>query len=339
MKYGLTFGGWGIYFPTQDMVDQYLVIDDNTGEARPWFETSQYLDNVDIQDPSTITEPGQIYQYTKTNGDLRRMPTPQDLIQFNEAYPGLLRYVTLKEGSTRNISDLMYSNRDKRFYTNICYDGCMWLGEYCDTNWGGNMFQGIRDKEEGSWYTTATGYYWRKNNQSGTLPRAHVSLYTDYSYKIARLGEAFMNLAEAALLKGNIPEAVDALNQTRTIHGGLPASTASTEEEAWADYIRERRCEMCNECGDLYWSYLRWGKYGGYANYGRPAGDVIRDLDAPTYKIEINRDRTAILIGQVTLLNAAQRSFSTKRYLLPISQSFLNTREAYGLDFEQNPGW
>lgn len=339
MKNGLTYGGWGIYFPTQDMVDQYLVIDDNTGKALPWYETSQYLNNVDIQDPSTITEAGQIYQYNKTNGDIRRMPTPQDLIQWNEAYPGFLRYVTLKDGASRNLSQLMYSNRDKRFYTNIVYDGCTWLGEYIDTNWGGNMFQGIRDKEDGGWYTTVTGYFWRKNNQSGTLPRAHVSVQTDYHYNIARIGEAYMNLAEAALLKGNVEEAVEALNMTRTVHGGLPASTAQNKAEAWADYIRERRCEMCNECGDLYWSYLRWGKYGGEANYGRPAGDVIRDLDAPVYKIEINRDRTAILIGQMTLLNCAQRSFSTKRYLLPIEQSFLNTREAYGMDCEQNPGW
>lgn len=339
MRNGLTYGGWCKYHPTQDMVDQYLVIDENTGEALPWYETSQYKANVENLDPLSVTTPGQIDQFTKTNGDVRRMPSPQDLTGFKESFPSLIRYDRLKEGSPKNISELMYSGRDKRFYTNISYDGCMWLGEYCDINWGGNLFQGVRDREDGGWYTTVTGYYWRKNNQSGTVPRAHTSVNTDYSYHIARLGEAYLNLAEAALLKGLTAEAVRALNATRTIHGGLPESKATTQEEIWNDYIRERRCEMCNEQGDNYWSYLRWGKYGGFANHGRKPGDIIYDLDRPVYKIEISRDRSSILIGQMTLLGASQRSFSTRRYLLPIQQSFLDMREAYGLDHQQTQGW
>ena len=156
---------------------------------------------------------------------------------------------------------------------------------------------------------------------------------------MARLGEAYMNLAEAQLLKKNIPAAVEALNATRVAHGGLAPSTATTEEEAWADYIRERNCEMCNEGGDIYFSYLRWGKYGGYANHGRAAGEVIADLDRPAYKIQISRDRSQLIVSQVTLMNSAQRAFTTRRYLLPISQGFLNTREAYGMKDAQNEGW
>lgn len=148
-----------------------------------------------------------------------------------------------------------------------------------------------------------------------------------------------MNLAEAQLLKKNISAAVAALNATRVAHGELAPSTAATEEEAWADYIRERNCEMCNEGGDLYFSYLRWGKYGGYANHGRSTGDVIADLDRPAYKIQISRDRTKLLIGQVTLLNSANRNFTERRYLFPILQSFLDTRAAFGLDHDQNEGW
>ena len=119
----------------------------------------------------------------------------------------------------------------------------------------------------------------------------------------------------------------------------MPASTATSEQEAWQDYIRERNCEMTNEGGDIYFSYLRWGMYGGHANHGRSAGDVISDLDRPTYKVEISRDRKSVLIGQHTLLNSATRSFTTRRYLLPIAQGFLNTRESYGLDHKQNEGW
>ena len=39
---GQTFEGWAIYFPTQDLVDQFLVTDEETGKAMPWYETSQY---------------------------------------------------------------------------------------------------------------------------------------------------------------------------------------------------------------------------------------------------------------------------------------------------------
>ncbi len=148
-----------------------------------------------------------------------------------------------------------------------------------------------------------------------------------------------MNLAEAQLLKGNVTEAVAALNATRTVHGGLPASKAATLEDAWTDYMRERRVEMASENQDMYFTYLRWGKYGGYSNYGRNPGDIIYDLDRPVYKIEISQDRKSILINQLTLLNSASRKFTLRRYLFPIPQGFLNTREAYGLDHEQNELW
>ena len=336
---GQTFEGWAIYFPTQDLADQFLVTDEATGEALPWYETSQYVNNVNILDPTTITEAGQVDQYSQLNGDLRRIPTPQDFNQTKDGYPVFQRYHQLKEGAARDLSDLMYQGRDKRFYTTMVYDKCTWMNENIELNLGGNMSMGVRDKEDGGWYNTTTGYYWRKSNIENPEPRAYYNSKVALHFNITRLGEAYMNLAEAQLLKKNIPAAVEALNATRVAHGGLAPSTATTEEQAWADYIRERNCEMTNETGDIYFSYLRWGKYGGYANHGRAAGEVIADLDRPAYKIQISRDRTQLIVSQVTLLNSAQRAFSTRRYLLPINQGFLNTREAYGMKDAQNEGW
>ncbi len=336
---GKTFEGWAIYFPTQDLVDQYLVTDEKTGEALPWYETSQYKENVESLDPNSVTTEGQIDSYKQVSGNLRRMPTPQDFSQLNSAYPTNLRYDKLKAGATRNLSELMYSNRDARFATSIAYDGTTWIGETIETNLGGNSSMGVRDKEDGGWYNTTTGYYWRKSNIESPEPRAYYDCQVQLHYDMCRTGEAYMNLAEAYLLKKDITNAVAALNATRVKHGKIAASKASTEEDAWADYIRERRVEMANENGDIYFSYLRWGKYGGYANYGREAGDIIYDLDRPVYKIEISRDRSQLLINQMTLLNSANRNFTTKRYLLPINQGFLDTREAYNLDHDQNEGW
>ena len=336
---GQTFEGWAIYFPTQDLADQFLVTDEATGEALPWYETSQYTSNVDVLDPATITEAGQVDQYSQLNGDLRRIPTPQDFNQTKDGYDVFKRYHQLKAGATRDLSDLMYQGRDKRFYTTMVYDKCTWMNENIELNLGGNMSMGVRDKEDGGWYNTTTGYYWRKSNIENPEPRAYYNSKVALHFNITRLGEAYLNLAEAQLLKKNIPAAVEALNATRVAHGGLAPSTATTEEQAWADYIRERNCEMTNETGDIYFSYLRWGKYGGYANHGRAAGEVIADLDRPAYKIQISRDRTQLIVSQVTLLNSAQRAFSTRRYLLPIHQGFLNTREAYGMRDAQNEGW
>ena len=336
---GQTFEGWAVFFPTQDLADQFLVTDEATGEALPWYETSQYVNNVDFLDPTTITEAGQVDQYSQLNGDLRRIPTPQDFNQTKDGYPVFQRYHKLKAGAERDLSDLMYQGRDKRFYTTMVYDKATWMNENVELNLGGNMSMGVRDKEDGGWYNTTTGYYWRKSNIENPEPRAYYNSKVALHFNITRLGEAYMNLAEAQLLKKNIPAAVEALNATRVAHGGLAPSTATTEEEAWADYIRERNCEMCNEGGDIYFSYLRWGKYGGYANHGRAAGEVIADLDRPVYKIQISRDRTKLLIGQVTLLNSANRNFTERRYILPIAQSFLNTRAAFGLDAVQNEGW
>ena len=336
---GQTFEGWAIYFPTQDLADQFLVTDEATGEALPWYETSQYTSNVNILDPTTITEAGQVDQYSQLNGDLRRIPTPQDFNQTKDGYDVFQRYHQLKEGAARDLSDLMYQGRDKRFYTTMVYDKCTWMNENIELNLGGNMSMGVRDKEDGGWYNTTTGYYWRKSNIENPEPRAFHNSKVALHFNITRLGEAYLNLAEAQLLKKNIPAAVEALNATRVAHGGLAPSTATTEEQAWADYIRERNCEMTNETGDIYFSYLRWGKYGGYANHGRAAGEVIADLDRPAYKIQISRDRTQLIVSQVTLLNSANRNFTTRRYLLPINQGFLNTREAYGMNDAQNEGW
>lgn len=335
-----TFEAWCVYTPTQDLVDQYLAIDQTTGEALPWWETSQYKEAVTEHDPATVTEAGQIDSYQRTNGEYRRIPTPQDFMELNTAHPAALRYGTLKAGVTdKDISDIIYGNRDARFAGCIVYDKSTWVGEKVGLNLAGNISMGVRDKEDGGWYNTTTGYYWRKCNIENPEPRAYFNCLVALHYNIARVGEAYMNLAEAYLCKGDVAKAVNALNATRTQHGKLPASTASNLDDAWADYMRERRVEMAHESGDIYFSYLRWGKYGGPANYGRTPGDIIYDLDRPVYKIEINRDRTAFIINQVTLLGSAKRTFTTRRYLFPIPIGFLNTREAYGLDHEQNPEW
>lgn len=332
-----TFDGWGSYWPTQDLVDQYLVIDEKTGEAKPWYESSQIKDNVQFLSTSGLSQ-GAIETFTRFDGEKRHIPTAVDLISGRDDYPLFTYNLKVNEGCTRDISDLMYSNRDKRMDATIVRDKTEWQKEYIETNMGGSASQGIRSKEDGGWYTTATGYYWRKYTVL-VDPRVYYMNKINFHYVIARLGEMYMNLAEAYLLKGDVSNAVTALNATRTKHGGLPGSKAATLEEAWKDYIRERRVEMAYEEADIYFSYLRWGKYGSYSNYGRNAGDVIKDLNAPVYKISISSDRKSACIGQLTLLNSWNRKFTPKRYLFPIPQGQIDTRTAAGIIDKQNEGW
>ena len=101
---GQTFEGWAIYFPTQDLVDHFLVTDEATGEALPWYETSQYVDNVDVLDPNSVTKIGQIDSYVRSNTNLRSIPSNQDLSQTKDGYANFLRYHQLKADADRDLS-------------------------------------------------------------------------------------------------------------------------------------------------------------------------------------------------------------------------------------------
>lgn len=327
---GRTFECWGHYFPTQELVDQYLVIDQNDGKAKPWYETSQYLNNVDELPVSSLSV-----------GSLNtvRHPVPeQGDMGSNSKGTKIIRYGKIKTGaSLENITSIMYQNRDARFDQTIVRDQTKWLNEDISTNICGNLWAGVRQAQSDSWFTTASGYYWRKSVRFAE-PRLYASTPTDFHYVLARLGEVYMNLAEAYLLKGDVANAVLNLNKTRVGHGQLPASTATSLSDAWADYIRERRVEMAYE-GDMYWSFLRWGKYGGDANEGEAPGAVIKALDRPVHKIQITRDRKQFMIAQITRNGAWERNFTPKRYLMPIPQGELDRRSASGINDAQNSGW
>ena len=330
-------GGWAEYWPTQDLVDQYLVVDEKTGDAKTWYETSQYKENVEAL-PAENLSVGSIEKFKRFDGEIRNLPTANDLITGRMDYPLFKQVGKLKNNSNRTITDIMYNNRDKRMDATIIRDKSDFWGITMELNLGGNASQGVRTKEDGGWYTTVSGYYWRKNMVKGE-PNVFVDTKINFHYVIARLGEMYMNLAEAYLLKGDVAKAVEMLNVTRMKHGGLPASKASTLDDAWTDYMRERRVEMAYENGDIYFSYLRWGKYGGACNYGRASGDVIKDLNSPVYKIGISSDRKSFCVGQLTLLNSWNRNFTTRRYLFPIPQGAIDKRAADGIVDKQNEGW
>lgn len=294
------FEAWGFFGPSQNLVDDYLVIDNITGQAKRWDQTSQFLNNV-----------------TKVAG------TDRDAISAGKV-----------TGSGR-INEIMYNNRDKRFAASIVYDSCYWFNELCTTCEKGNLNRmargGLSDCCQGQ-----TNYYWRKGVYN-VNPRVYYGIPSDYHWVAFRLGKVYLNKAEALLMQGKITEGVDMLNVTRTFHGGLPASTATTSIEAWRDYKRERRVELAKESvGDYYFSLLRWGKYGGDANSLIAPGGTIPELEEPATFISISHDRKSYEVIKFIYNNNQIRKFDpSRRYLLPIPQAQI-TRNS---KLTQNTGW
>lgn len=310
MKTDFIFECWMSHAPSQNLVDNYLVIDRLTNQAVPWNESTQFKNSVNEVPVSDVAD--MAYD-------------PKELVNGKG-------YVS-KDGTKLN--ELVYGNRDKRFYATIVYDSCLFYGETITMCQKGNLNRCSRVGNPGTSHMPLTNYMWRKSIYN-VSPRPFVDVLTDYHYVLFRLGRVLMNKAEALLCQGKWQEAMNVINKTREVHGGLPASTATNLAEAWIDYKRERNVELPLE-GDYYWSLLRWGKYGQEANHGLAPTSVIPELNCPATFSEISKDRQRMFVGQVQFTND-QREFRTRRYLFPIPQGVINANPALS-DADQNPEW
>lgn len=307
-------GGWMEYAPTQNLVDDYLVVDQSSGEAVRWYESSQFVNNVQ---PITREEALASIEHKDEN----------------ELVDGQFKAWKVTAAGI-SISDLMYQHRDKRFDASILHDGSVYYGENLTMNNKGNMSRWANTNYFAS-HTPVTNYATRKAIYTNLSPFLYWNVSTPYHMIVFRYGKALLNKAEALLRLNRIDEAVATYNQTRTIHGGLPASNASTLADACAEYMIERRVELFREA-DWYFSLLRWGKYG-WNTAGNTPGGVIEELCEPVTFIEINADRSAAYVGNVLMSND-QRTFDVKSYLMPIPKGLINSNPAIS-DSDQNPGW
>ncbi len=287
-----TFEAWLWWSPSQNIIDDYLVIDQTTQKAVRWDQASQFTANV------------------------TKVAAPRTEVKDTG-------YVT----NNSRLNELMYQFRDKRFYASIAYDSCVWFNERVTTCQRGNLYRLVNGALGP--HIGLTNYYWRKGVYN-VSPRVFYGVPTDYHWVVFRLGKVYLNKAEALLRQGKIADALTALNMTRDLHGGLPPSDATTSAEAWADYKRERRVDLAKE-GDYYWSLLRWGKYGGDANGGAAPGAKIAELvEVPTY-MEISKNRKRYRIEEISHSQNNVRKFDeTRRYLFPIPQGERNKNENLG---------
>ncbi|ETZ22069.1 RagB/SusD family nutrient uptake outer membrane protein [Pedobacter sp. V48] len=270
-------------------------------------------------------------------------------------------YVT----SGRNVDEKMYfsatKKRDLRFYASILYDSCMYFNNQARLFFrrDGNVSNANSKINEGSFaeygynagntenYNSSTGYGMVKYHYDHIISLPSPSdQKLDYSFSVLRFGEAYLNMAEAYLMKGDFENAKKYMAPTMVKHAGFDESQVTSylaplSGNVWGSslfeaYKRERNVEMVYENNDRYWSLLRWGmrtsggvKNGEYASNGY----VIPELQGSLRGIRISRDGKTYTF--FTENNAAgEAKFTPKRYLLPINETF---RLKSGVN--QNPGW
>lgn len=226
------------------------------------------------------------------------------------------------------VHNMMYKNRDARFYSTISYDSCWYMNSLLTMRLGGNMY--YKNNMEKDQHMTKSGYLYRKGSYLDKDMIIGSSVKMDFHLAPLRLGRSYLNYAEVMLRLKDAPKAIEYINKTRVTHGQLPAlPTDLSLDEAWIYYKNERRVELVLE-NDRYWSLLRWGKEDKLS--------VIPELNTAPKAIEISEDGKSYKFIDVPVVHSANnRVFTSRRYFLPIPKSEILTNEA--LKNDQNPGW
>lgn len=322
-KKSVPFECWPENFPAQNLTDDYLTIDKaDPTKVLPWNQTSQYLNAVD--------------ESVNVLAPFSRTGFPHDKVaKLNDE--NLLKMGRIKPGSTETIWTLTNENRDARWKASIISDSTTFYGELFTTGLRGNSGRFLGEINGGEYAFTLSNMYWRKGIYTNVTPSYLNSVSTDYHFVCMRLGRVYLNLAEAYLLKGDVPNAVANLNKTRVLHGQIPASTAANLTVAWKDYKRERRVELTEE-NDRYYSLLRWGRYGAEANDGLASGSSITELTEPIRVMDISKDRKAfsIVTGPFRSIYNNRSFQPSRRYLFPIPQGTIDNNPNFA---PQNPNW
>ena len=229
--------------------------------------------------------------------------------------------LTSKEWSSAEL----FGNRDPRFRASVFYPESPWQG-------GKTLFHSstIRD---GVTYTSGTaedGWPYqsvaRNNQRTGFMVRKRCNenmktepvINDETDYIIFRLGEIYLNLAEAAFYLGYTQEALDALNRLRQ-RADMPPKPTITE----AIIQNERLIELTWE-NHSYWDIRRW----------RIAKQVLDGVRMKGLKYTYNYNTKKY---KITLTNAegVARIFQDRNYYLPLGVN----RVAENPNFVENPGY
>ena len=281
--------GWQTLAPNPAVVEETFYVVDLDGKARRWEESQRFKKYVE-----------------ETEDGTRKLNAEAASYRIN------------------NISELMYENRDKRFYETVAYDGGTYFGNKFDSRQGGNM-QPSSFKALNNTYGAVTGYLFVKS-----VPQTKSWTSTDLSgfHRVClRLSKALLNAAEAYLLKNDWENARKYINRTRTTLGGLPALQTETQDDLWKIYLDERNAELMLE-NDRYFTLLRYG-------INQKNAEVLEQLNRGNMKkLDISSDGSSYQYVELPFeVDANKMVFNRYRYLYPIAKKYRTANPNY----DQNP--
>lgn len=275
------------------------------------------------------------------------------------------------KGSSENYG-LMYTDRDKRFYATILYDGSYYagvekemylMGTWIDlstpqkTEKYSALHTGFRKTEKlampvkGESANTITGYYPAKYlpgtfNDDGTLKTEQTSI----SYYRARYAEVLLNYAEAAIKLNKEGEAKSAIDEIRGRAGLDMFDPAVVNHNLWEEYKLQRRIEFAYEVpGHRYFDLLRWSEAEGKTtieelNRGPKAMLIYRkgvesikigEVGYPVAKGEPGYFTPHFETVRFTYSRYNKKFDNAAYYTMPMSQTTLQNNKK----FVQTPGW
>ncbi len=240
----------------------------------------------------------------------------------------------------RNVHEKIYTKRDKRFYASIIYDSSKYFNNWAYMRANGNVSSTIAPLNGGvinggGGQGSETGYLFNKYVYQDK--KLWYSDRVDFCYSVLRLGEAYLNYAEAALVLGDEATAREYITRTYQKHGGFANSITSTGEDLWNEYKRERHIDLVMETGDRYWSLLRWGirLNGGLKQGYENSALAIPELNGSVRSIAISADGKSYAVFTMNERNGQPLKFSPRRYLFPVPDAKIQALPI----LQQNAGW
>lgn len=245
-------------------------------------------------------------------------------------------------------SKFPYKDRDQRFYAHIFYEGAKWRERPFDAIdrdpegviqvgtwdvWDPAKNDVIKiyglDTRQGGieeWNGSYTGYYMRKfidPAKDVTYIEGGGGGYQGVPYRFFRLGEIYLNYAEACIELGEEPEALVYINKIRK-RAGQPDIDV-TGDDLKRRYRNERRIELAFEEHRIH-DVRRWLIGPEAYKAGVLKANVI---------YELLDDKTTSPIPTITHEPFQDRSWNNKAYFMPIARDEINKNDL----LIQNPGY
>jgi len=231
-------------------------------------------------------------------------------------YPGGVKTVNPASGYD---PQQPYVNRDPRFYATIIYDGANYHGDTHEMwvasdgeSWGFDSYRQSGDNPR-------TNYVLRKFMPDEGVPIAWGERYTN-PWIIFRLGEIYLNYAEAMFELGDEDACREYISKVRARVGMPPIPATVTGEELRRRLYNERRIELAFE-EHRYWDVRRWKIAMDVENRPIFGMDIIKDVNTG--------------VKTYTPVQLLERTFYERMHLLPIEANEVRRNP----ELTQTPGW